>query len=88
MFEPGDKTVSEALRTADGIEEVLMSHNVQNKSRLLHGYDSTVWPLLKEAKKRGYDARIGFEDVLTLPDGKQAKSNGELIAAAQEILKS
>jgi uncharacterized protein (DUF849 family) len=54
----------------------------------LHGYDSTAWPLLSEAKKRGIDARIGFEDVLHLPDGKHVESNGELIAAAREILKS
>jgi len=88
MFEPGDETISEALQTVDGIEEVLTSHKIQNKSRLLHGYNSTAWPLLREAKKRGYDTRIGFEDVLTLPDGRPAKSNGELIAAAQRIMRN
>jgi uncharacterized protein (DUF849 family) len=31
---------------------------------------------------RGYDTRIGFEDVLTLPDGSQAPSNEALVAEA------
>lgn len=88
LFEPIDRTVNEALQTLNDMEKVLGLHNVQNGSRLLHGYDSTAWPLLKEARKRGYDARIGFEDILTLPDGKEAKSNGELIAAAQQLLRN
>ena len=31
---------------------------------------------------RGYDTRIGFEDVLTLPDGMCADGNASLVAAA------
>lgn len=86
MFEPVDETVDEALRTVDEIEKTLAEHCVENSSRLLHGYNATAWPLLIEAKRRGYDTRIGFEDTLVLPDGRPASSNAELIGAAKELL--
>jgi hypothetical protein len=38
-------------------------------SRLLHDKEGTVWPMLRYALGRGYDARIGFEDTLAMPDG-------------------
>ena len=41
--------------------------------------------MLAEAKKRGYDSRIGFEDTLFLPDGSIAKSNAELVQSARKI---
>jgi uncharacterized protein (DUF849 family) len=31
---------------------------------------------------RLYDVRVGLEDTLVLPDGRTARDNGELIAAA------
>ena len=86
MFEPGDETVSGALETVHVIEEVLSLHHIKGKARLLHGFNSTVWPLLMEAKKRGYDARIGFEDTLYLPNQQKAKNNAELIDAAKKLL--
>ena len=86
MFEPGDETVSSALETVHDIEEVLSLHHIKGKARLLHGFNSTAWPLLMEAKKRGYDARIGFEDTLCLPNQQKAKNNAELIDAAKKLL--
>lgn len=86
MLEPGDETVSGAMQTVHNIEQVLALHQIENKARLLHGFNSTTWPLLMEAKKRGYDTRIGFEDTLFLPNGEQAKSNAELIDAAKKLL--
>jgi uncharacterized protein (DUF849 family) len=53
--------------------------------RLLHGHNATVWPMIREAKKRGWQTRIGLEDTVTLPDGKPAKDNVELVAAAAKI---
>jgi uncharacterized protein (DUF849 family) len=53
--------------------------------RLLHGENVTAWELVKVAVSRGYDTRIGFEDVLTLPDGTLADGNASLIAAACQI---
>jgi len=77
---------NEALLNIAGIEKVLISHHVQNQSRLLHGFNATAWPLLIEAQGRGYDTRIGFEDTLMLSDGRRANTNGELINAAKKVL--
>lgn len=49
---------------------------------LLHGTETTAWPMLDEAIARGYDVRIGLEDTLLLPDGRIAKDNGELVTEA------
>jgi uncharacterized protein (DUF849 family) len=38
--------------------------------------------MIDEATRRGYGTRVGFEDVLTLPGGQAASSNGELVAEA------
>jgi uncharacterized protein (DUF849 family) len=45
--------------------------------------DATAWPLLREAVRRGYDARIGLEDTLRLPGGELAGDNLDLIRAAK-----
>jgi uncharacterized protein (DUF849 family) len=52
--------------------------------RQLHGYDEFKWLLHGEALRLGLDQRIGLEDGKLLPDGRIAKSNAELIAAAVE----
>jgi len=62
---------------------MLNEANVQTP-RLLHGFDTTAWPLLKVALQRGYDTRIGLEDTLTLPDGRKASGNAELVMVAHE----
>jgi uncharacterized protein (DUF849 family) len=54
--------------------------------RLLHGTGDTAWALLAEAARRGYQARIGLEDTLLLPDGRVAADNAVLVAAARRML--
>lgn len=49
---------------------------------LLHGEDCGAWPVARLAVRLGLDLRIGLEDVLTLPDGRTAASNAELVSAA------
>jgi uncharacterized protein (DUF849 family) len=41
--------------------------------------------MLELALQRGYDIRIGLEDTLTLPDGRQAMDSADLILAAIRI---
>jgi uncharacterized protein (DUF849 family) len=53
--------------------------------RLLHGSGPPAWALLDMAIARGYDTRIGLEDVLSLPSGELAADNAELVAAAMGI---
>ena len=62
---------------------------MQNNNKLkilLHGFNSASWGLLREAKKRGYDSRMGLEDTIYLESGEKAKNNLELIRATGRML--
>ena len=50
--------------------------------QLWHGYGAGTWEVLAAAVAEGHAVRVGFEDVLELPDGRVAESNAELVAAA------
>jgi uncharacterized protein (DUF849 family) len=52
---------------------------------LLHGEESYAWPALRHAVALGLQARIGLEDVLTLPDGTPAPDNAALVSAARAV---
>ena len=81
MFEPEQQDLHAALDAVERVEKVLDRAGVKTP-RLLHGLDRMAWDLMDAAVKRGYDTRIGFEDVLTLPDGTEASNNAALIAEA------
>jgi uncharacterized protein (DUF849 family) len=53
--------------------------------QLWHGYEQRTWEVLGAAAAAGHAVRAGFEDVLTLPDGRRAADNAELVAAAVEL---
>lgn len=53
---------------------------------LLFGRDAAAWPVLRLAARCGAAARTGVGDVLHLPDGRAARSNAELVAAAREVV--
>ncbi|WP_433563215.1 3-keto-5-aminohexanoate cleavage protein [Nocardia sp. CA-151230] len=55
---------------------------------LLHGENAGAWPVLRVAARLGLDTRIGFEDVLTLPNGSVASDNAALVHAARELLEA
>lgn len=82
LIEPQAQELDAALRTVEEIEAVLDSAGVA-LARLLHGLDRTAWPLIGTAAARGYGTRIGFEDILTLPDGSPAPTNAALVTAAR-----
>lgn len=83
LLEPQEPELSAALDTVSAMERVLGGAMAGPASRLLHGVDVTAWPLLQEAARRGYDARIGLEDTLRLPGGELAGDNLELVRAAR-----
>jgi uncharacterized protein (DUF849 family) len=85
LLEPNEEDVSAALTTVSRIEQIL-DRGGQSRRRLLHGTGPTTWPLLLSARERGYDTRIGLEDTLVLPDGRMARNNAELVAAAMDAL--
>lgn len=81
LLEPMDETTEAAVATVDDIERVLEGV-APDVPRLLHGRRDTAWDLLAEAARRGYEARIGIEDTVRLPDGSRAHDNAELIRTA------
>jgi uncharacterized protein (DUF849 family) len=85
MFEPREQIAADAMAAVVRAEAVLDAGSVR-VPRLLHGVNATAWPLAIAARARGYDTRIGFEDTLTLPSGRVAASNGELVRAALTLL--
>lgn len=56
--------------------------------RLHHGTGPATWTVVEQAIRRGREIRIGFEDVLTLPDGARAPDNAALVSAAMELRKA
>ncbi|MFD3777224.1 3-keto-5-aminohexanoate cleavage protein [Streptomyces sp. NPDC058612] len=52
---------------------------------LLYGRGDAAWPVLRLAARCGTGARTGAGDVLHLPDGRRARSNAELVAAAVAV---
>jgi uncharacterized protein (DUF849 family) len=53
--------------------------------QLWHGYGDRTWEVIAAAATAGFDARVGLEDTLVLPDGRVAADNAELVAAAVDL---
>ncbi|MBI1933052.1 MAG: 3-keto-5-aminohexanoate cleavage protein [Ignavibacteriales bacterium] len=85
LIEPEPEEINSAIQVINEIEQVLNNHNVECP-RLLHGFNMVTWEILKEAKLRGYDSRIGMEDTIYLENGEMVKSNLELIQYAKKII--
>lgn len=81
LLEPMEPKLDEALKTLEKILALLQKADLQLPI-VLHGLNETAWRMIDEAAARGFDTRVGFEDILTMPDGSVAPSNGELVAEA------
>jgi uncharacterized protein (DUF849 family) len=81
LLEPEQQEMAAAIAVVGKIEALLQRAGIALPS-ILHGLNRTAWDFIEVAAKRGYGTRMGLEDVLTLPDGSQAKGNGELVAEA------
>jgi len=81
LIEPGEDETETALINTSAIIRVLDEQHIQ-LPRLLHGFAAAAWPILHAALDLGYDTRIGLEDTLTLPDGRTAQGNTQLVSMA------
>jgi uncharacterized protein (DUF849 family) len=52
------------------------------------GISRDQWMLVGAALSLGGNVRVGLEDNFYLPDGEMAKSNGELVAKAREMVEN
>lgn len=84
LIEPQEQNLDSAIETVKQIERHINNCKIKLPF-LLHGFNKTCWDLLELAFRKNYETRIGFEDTLILPNGKNAKSNMELMEQAKQI---
>lgn len=78
LVEVAGATSETATMRADEILDVLYAART-TAPILLHGEDAGCWPLVAHAGRLGLATRIGLEDVLTGPDGRDVPGNAELV---------
>lgn len=74
--------------TRHNAEDILREAEPLGLPILLHGKTDDAWPVLTYAGRLEHSARMGLADTLTLPDGRPARNNVELVALARRSLKS
>ncbi|WP_308346439.1 3-keto-5-aminohexanoate cleavage protein [Streptomyces sp. ISL-66] len=83
--DPARVRILAELASADPGSTVELLRRLPPVPVLLFGRDAAAWPVLRLAARCGTGARIGVGDVLHLPDGRSARSNAELVAAAVAV---
>jgi uncharacterized protein (DUF849 family) len=81
LIEIAGATAAAVTTRADEILEVLYGARV-TAPILLHGEDESCWPLVAHAGRLGLATRIGLEDVLAGPDGRDVTGNADLVRLA------
>ncbi len=87
LVEPaGDELPDEtaARERFDAIHGALDRLGAMNP-RLQHTNGPLAWFAVRDARRRRWDTRIGFEDTLVGPRSKRVLSNAELVASAIEV---
>jgi uncharacterized protein (DUF849 family) len=85
LIEAHENDLPAARANAQAIVAVLDRASI-TIPRLLHGVDAGAWGSVEDAIKRGYDTRVGLEDMLWLPDGTPAADNAALVVTATQLI--
>ena len=64
-----------------------LSENAKRQWQVIAIGRQEVWPLLRKACELGGNVRTGLEDTFYLPDGRRAKTSGELVESLVKILR-
>ncbi len=86
LIEPLDADPDMAVLHAAAMEEIVVSAGI-TLDQVHHGYDSACWAVNRRALERGHGIRTGFEDITRLPDGREARDNADLVAAAAGLIR-
>lgn len=81
-----ERDVAAAMEVCGGILSVLRDGGIL-KPILLHGYDDTVWSFVERARAERLSTRVGLEDGKLLPDGRLARDNADIVAAAARFFR-
>jgi uncharacterized protein (DUF849 family) len=87
LIEPLDADPDAAVQHAAEMEEVVVSAGI-TLEQVHHGYGIACWAVNRRGLDRGHGIRTGFEDLSLLPDGKPARDNAELVAAAAALIRT
>jgi uncharacterized protein (DUF849 family) len=87
LIEPLDADPDAAVRHAGKMEEIVASAGIVLE-QVHHGYGIACWAVNRRGLERGHGIRTGLEDVTLLPDGKQARDNADLVAAAARLIRA
>jgi len=87
LIEPLDADLNDALRHAARMEDIVVSAGI-TLEQVHHGYGPACWAVNRRGLERGHGIRTGLEDITLLPDGRPARDNADLVAAAARLIRS
>jgi uncharacterized protein (DUF849 family) len=87
LIEPLDADPHAAVQHAAKMEDIVLSSGI-TLDQVHHGYGIACWAVNRRGLERGYGIRTGLEDITLLPDGKQARDNADLVAAAVRLIRA
>ena len=87
LIEPLDVDPEAAVQHAAEMEAIVVSAGI-TLEQVHHGYGIACWAVNRRGLGRGHGIRTGLEDVTLLPDGKQARDNADLVAAAARLIRA
>jgi uncharacterized protein (DUF849 family) len=87
LIEPLDADPDAAVQHAATMEDVVVSAGI-TVEQVHHGYGIACWAVNRRGLDRGHGIRTGLEDITLLPDGKPARDNADLVAAAARLIRA
>jgi uncharacterized protein (DUF849 family) len=85
LVEPLEENPEDAVRHAAEMERVLAEAAI-SLEQVHHGDGIASWAVNQRALARGHGIRTGLEDTPVLPDGRRARNNADLVAAAATMI--
>jgi len=87
LVEPLDADPVAAVQHAAEMEDIVAAAGIALE-QVHHGYGIACWAVNQRGLDRGHGIRTGLEDVTLLPDGRQARDNADLVAAAARLIRA
>jgi uncharacterized protein (DUF849 family) len=85
LIEPLDVDGGTAVAHAAAMEDVIVSAGIALE-QIHHGEGVASWAVSARGLERGHGIRTGLEDTISLPDGRRAADNADLVRAAAAML--
>jgi uncharacterized protein (DUF849 family) len=87
LIEPLDADPDVAVHHAAQMEDIVVSAGI-TLEQVHHGYGRACWAVNRRGLERGHGIRTGLEDITLLPNGRPARDNADLVAAAARLIRA